>query len=204
MQRLFDSLRRHAIGTLALLPFGVSLAAPVSIEYQLTTLGPSGRYEIRYAVTNVSLPSALSGFWIDFDPALYDEASLLVASTGSSGWIEQILGSVSDAGLPAQYDAYQVAGTPLVPGDTAAGFTVQFTWLGSGTPGAQVFAVYDPSTLEVLATGLTTLVGEEPPPTDVPEPATAALTLLALAGVLTARRRAMPLEPPVCTRAAAT
>ena len=169
---------------------GPSLAVPVTIDYELTALAAVNRYEYRYTVTNLSLAVPVGWFSTDFDTALYDEASLLITSPGLSDWSEQILASV--LGTPAQYDAYKTIGAALGIGDSETGFTVQFTWLGAATPGSQAFTVYDPSTLGVLDTGRTTvLAGPLPPPppsNSVPEPSTAALTLLALYGVFAAKR----------------
>jgi hypothetical protein len=184
---LFDSLRGLAISSFGLLPLGAALAGPVTVEYELASLGTPGRYEYRYTVTNVALASPVSWFSVDFDPALYDESSLLITSTGLGDWSEQILGSIPILDVPAQYDAYKTTGTPLDIGDSEAGFTVQFTWLGTGTPGAQAFTVYDPGNLDVLYVGLTSAAAAPPP--GMPEPATPALVLLALAGANAARRR---------------
>jgi hypothetical protein len=155
----------------------VNVAAPVSVDYSLTSLAAPGRYQYSYTLTNVSLATPVSWFSVDFDPALFDEASLAITSTGLGNWTEQILGSVP--GLPALYDAYKTKGTPVGIGDFEAGFKIEFTWLGAGTPGNQAFTVYDPATLAVLDTGLTTLVGV-PPPTGIPEPSSLMLVLLAL------------------------
>jgi hypothetical protein len=155
----------------------VNVAAPVSVDYSLTSLTAPNRYQYSYTLTNVSLATPVSWFSVDFDPALFDEASLVITSTGLGNWTEQVLGSVP--GLPAQYDAYKTTGTPIGIGDSEAGFRIEFTWLGAGTPGSQAFTVYDPATLAVLDTGLTTLVGV-PPPTGIPEPSSLMLVLLAL------------------------
>jgi hypothetical protein len=56
-------------------------------------------------------------------------------------------------------------------GEIATGFKVEFTWLGAGAPGSQAFTVWDPTTLDVLFTGVSTAGGTTP----IPEPATAAL-----------------------------
>jgi hypothetical protein len=52
-------------------------------------------------------------------------------------------------------------------------FTVAFTWLGSGTPGAQSFAVYDVN-FATIESGTTV------PAVSVPEPPTALLLLVGL------------------------
>lgn len=177
-------------GVAALLASTLSVAGPVTIDYDLTALGAPGRYEYRYTITNVSLVAPLSWFSVDFDTALYDESSLLITSAGLGDWSEQILGSV--LANPAQYDAFKGVGAGLAIGDTETGFTVEFTWLGAGTPGSQAFTVYDPVTFNVLDTGVTTAVGvpPPPPPPGLPEPSSVALVLLALCGAATARRHA--------------
>jgi len=176
-----------ALTLLAASTFTVS--APVTVDYSLSSLAAPGRFQYIYTVTNVSLATPVSWFSVDFDPAFYDESSLLVTSFGLGNWTEQILGSVP--GLPAQYDAYKTIGAPLGIGDSETSFTVQFTWLGTGTPGSQAFTVYDPGTLNVLDTGLTTLVGAPPPPPPgVPEPSSLALVLLVLGGTVVVGRHA--------------
>ena len=181
-------------GLLALMVATPSLAASVTVDYELNALAAPSQYEYRYTITNVSSASPISWFSIDFDIALYDESSLLIASVGLGDWSEQMLASVPLLGVPAQYDAYKTIGSALGIGDSETGFTVQFTWLGAGTPGSQAFTIYDPATLNVLDTGVTTSVGAPPPPPPpppppgVPEPSSAALALLALCGLAAGRR----------------
>lgn len=151
-------------------------AAPVSIEYELSALASPGRYEYRYTITNLSLTTPLDWFAIDFDTSLYDESSLSITSVGAGSWSEQILASVPVFGVPAQYDAYTTPGGALGIGDSATGFSVQFDWLGTGTPGSQAFTIYDSSTFGVLSVGVTTT-------TAVPEPSTIALAVIGLCGM---------------------
>lgn len=189
---MFRSLRRRfasaAAVLFALVAATPSVAAPSTIDFELTALATPGRYEYRYTLTNVSSATPLSWFSVDFDTALYDESSLTITSVGLGDWDEQLLGSIPDFGVPAQYDAYKTVGAGLNIGDTETGFKVAFTWLGVGSPGSQAFTIYDPATLDVLYTGMTTAVGTPPPPNGAPEPSTAALVLLALCGAAAGRR----------------
>lgn len=159
-------------------------AGPVSIEYELASLGGT-QYEYRYTVMNVSLGTPVEWFSIDFDPALFDESSLAISSTGTGDWSEIILGSF--LAVPAQFDAYYLGGNPLGVGDSASGFAVRFSWLGPGTPGAQMFTIWDTASADILYTDVTTAVNE--PPVGVPEPASGALAVIALAAAGAARRR---------------
>ena len=192
MSRVFRRFVSGAVlGGCVLAASSPGIAASVSIDYSLVPLASPSQYEYRYKVTNDALSPSLSWFSIDFDPALYDEGSLLIASVGKAGWVELIL--LSAPAFPAQYDAYKATGAPLGVGESETGFAVRFTWLGTGVPGAQVFTVYDPATLNVLDTGVTAaVVVPPPPPPGVPEPGTLLLAMVALAGTAAgARRRAM-------------
>ena len=177
-----------------LLPASPVQAGPVTIEYTTVALAMPGRYEIRYTATNVSLTSPLSWFSIDFDAALYDESSLLIVSTAVADWSQQILASVSSFGVPAQFDALKTTGAPLAVGQSASGFAVQFTWLGSALPGMQAFTVFDPTSLSAIDSGLTTPAAL--PPTGLPEPSALAVFALALLGMAATRR---PVRPATAT-----
>lgn len=187
---MLRSFVRSAGGLIALAASLPCIAGPVTIDFDLSALATPGRYEYRYTVTNVSLATPVNWFSIDFEPVLFDESSLAITSFGLGNWAEQILSSVP--GLPAQYDAYKTTGAALGVGDSEAGFAVQFTWLGVGTPGNQAFTIYDSATLNVLDTGVTTPAAA--PPNPVPEPSTAALVLLALCGAAAAVRRRSDLK----------
>ncbi|MCP5313168.1 MAG: hypothetical protein H6955_06410 [Chromatiaceae bacterium] len=131
-------------------------ANAIIIEYDLTPLGGSS-YRYDYTVVNSgSLGSGVSLELFDvlFDPSLYDETSLSIATPAplANDWDEYFLGS--GIALPAAYEAFALAGG-IADGATVSGFAVEFTWLGAGLPGRQDFEVYDPNTFDLLAVGST-------------------------------------------------
>jgi hypothetical protein len=170
------------MGLFRYLPAVLLLAAhpvgAVQINYDLVSLGGTS-YRYEYTVTNDGSLGATPIEWFDilFDPSLYDETSLTIVTPDppASDWDETFL----QPGLlvPVDYDAYAKSGG-ITNGTSVSGFAVQFSWLGTGTPGAQPFEVYDTSTFALVGSGSTTNIGAV-----VPEPGTLFLFLLPSAGV---------------------
>lgn len=178
--------RIHGAVLASLLLGIVSIPAhAVIITYDLASLG-GNQYRYDYTLTNDgSITNDLALFDILFDPSLYDEASLSIVSDSllTADWDQLFLGS--GIGVPAAFDALAL-GDGLSIGETVAGFSVSFAWLGADLPGAQAFEVYDPSTFDFLGGGTASLR----PATSVPEPDTLALFALGLAGLgFTKRKR---------------
>ena len=148
-------------------------AHAVQIAYDLESLGGNG-YRYTYTVTNDGTTGgAVELFDVLFDPALYDESSLTIATNDppSSSWDQIIL--ASGLSVPAAYDALSLTGgIPIFGFET--GFKVEFQWLGADLPGAQGFAIYDPVTFDLLESGNTTVV---------PLPGALPLFLSALGGI---------------------
>lgn len=148
-------------------------AQAVAIEYAVAPLGgDSWRYD--YTITNIGLPATFDELTVYFDVSQY---TLLANALAPPGW--DLIVVQPDAGIPSNgfYDALSLFGAP---GDaTLSGFSVSFTYLGSGTPGAQLFELIDSSDFSLVQSGTTQLPG---PVIGVPEPST--LSLMLLAGLL--------------------
>jgi hypothetical protein len=156
---MFSRFSRFAAGLMLLWPIQASAASPTSISIQSSIVSLGGNvYRYVYSITN---NGSLQGgapirlFDILFDTSLYQQGSLQIVTplALSAQWSQQILSGVPPTFSPA-YDALALQGG-IPAGTMVAGFSVQFTWLGSGVPGAQPFQVYDPTTFQLLQTGQT-------------------------------------------------
>jgi len=168
-----------------------SVAHATGVQYDLLALGGSD-YRYIYTVENdgtLGAGMSIGLFDVMFDPALYNESSLTVTTPAVPGneWDEIVLASAP--GVPAAYDALALAGG-IADGTAIGGFAVDFTWLGTGTPAGQPFAVYDPVSFALLEEGMTVSV------TTVPLPQGFWLLASALASLLgfARTRRAMPAD----------
>ena len=135
---------------------------------------PFQTYRYVYSITNNAATgsAAIQLFDILFDTSLYQESSLQIVTPAPlhTQWSEQLLSSAPS--VPAAYDALSLTGG-IAAGSTVTGFSVQFTWLGTGTPGPQPFQVFDPNTFAVLQSGVTSTL-----PVGVPAASTLTLFLL--------------------------
>ena len=156
----------------ALLCSTTAATAAVSIQYSVVPV--SGNvYRYVYSISNSGGGSAVQLFDILFDTSLYQEASLQIVTPAplSTQWTQKILSSVPPA-VPAAYTALSLTGG-IPAGSTVSGFSVQFTWLGSGVPGAQPFEIFDATTFNLVQSGATSST-----PLTVPTASTLSLALL--------------------------
>lgn len=162
-----------------------NISGTISVNYDLVPMG-GNVYRYVYSITNNgTLGSNVSVqlFDILFDTSLYREPSLQIVTPGSLSalWSQLLLTSLP--GVPATYDALALQGG-IPPGSTVKGFSVQFLWLGSGTPGSQPFQIFDPTTFQLLQTGQT--VGSSPStPLGAPALSTFSLVLIGVGLALT-------------------
>jgi len=141
-------------------------ARATTITYAATDVSGS-TWQYDYSITNNTQPANIGEFTIFF--TLGQTANLAVqASPGN--WSSTVV--QPDPNLPADgYFDSQALDAGLAPGSSQGGFSVQFTWLGTGTPRAQTFNIVDPNTFATLEAGTTTAAA-------VPVPLPASLVLL--------------------------
>ena len=167
---------RGLVTSILLLGIAQAAAAAVSIQYTVVPVSGS-TYKYVYSVTNMNAAGGASVqlFDIFFDNSLYSSLSIVSPGSINANWSQQILPGIIP-GPPAAYDSLSIFGGGIPPGGTVTGFAVQFTWLGAGTPGAQPFQIYDPSTtpITLLQNGATFLS------TSIPASSTFSLILLGL------------------------
>lgn len=145
--------------------FGVVLAsaAPIAqatiVDYALTDLGGS-QWQYHYTVHNDTLGTGIDEFSIYFDTGLYENLTVVSAA---ADWDPIVIEPDAFFGSPGLYDALALV-APLAPGATLGGFSVQFAYLGGGTPGSQYFEIVDPNDFTVLDSGYTVAVAAVPLP----------------------------------------
>lgn len=165
---------------------GVFLGAELqagTIQYQVSDLGGNA-HRYTYSISGFSL-QANQEVDIRFDAALYGVLSNGVAGAGFDLLLVQ---PNIPPGTPGDYSALALVNNPSLTGP----FSVDFTYLGQGLPGAQPYFInqYDAAgnLVSTSVSSMTTSVGGAP----VPEPATcvlAGLGLLAGGAFRTMRRR---------------
>ena len=122
-------------------------------------------------------------FDILFDASQYQGLTIVSSPNISPAqWSQTILSGLP--GLPAAYDSFALQGG-IPAGTSVSGFAVQFTWLGSGLPGAQPFQISNSTTFTVLQSGSTFTVTST-----VPTASTWSLILIGAGLALTAAKQA--------------
>ena len=142
------------------------------------------RWQFDYVVDNDTLGFDIEEFTIWFDLGLFDNLDVVASPADWDSIAINPDGSIPDDGF---FDSLALA-AGIAPGDILGGFSVQFDWLGDGSPISQFWEIIDPFTFDVLDEGETNVTIVR-----VPEPATLALLLAAL-GLLALSRRGSTLR----------
>lgn len=157
---------------------GIRSANATTIFFDVTNIA-GNTWEYSYTVENDTLTVDIEEFTVFFDVGL--NLDLASAPTGWAPIAIQPDPSLPDDGF---YDALAL-GAGIAPGDSLGGFSVQFDFLGQGTPGAQPFEIVDPFTFDILDAGTTQLMAS------VPEPQTLWLMALGLVVLVALRKTAV-------------
>ena len=141
----------------ALLIVSINFAHATDIRYMAESLsGADWRYS--YLISNDTLAVGIEEFTIYFDTSHY---SNLAVNSSPAGWNSLV--AQPDSNIPANgfFDSLTFA-QGIAPTSILGGFSATFTYLGSGTPGAQPFEIVD-SAFNVIDSRLTQAI-------PVPEP----------------------------------
>ncbi len=159
-----------------MLPFSAANAGV--IDYTATSLGGNlWRYD--YAINNPTPSLGFDEVTIYFDVVNFGALSAQVAPAGWDAIVIQPDTVVASDGF---YDVLNLGGL-LGAGASFSGFSVTAEWLGAGSPGAQAYDLIDSVNFSVVGSGRTTEVVSQ-----VPEPTSLSLVLLALGAATTLRR----------------
>jgi hypothetical protein len=174
------------------LVFLALMAAPFaswafSITYEATQIA-GDRWQYNYSVSADSGVS-IEEFAVYFDVGVYEDIDIV-----ASPLLWDPLAIQPDPLLPDDGFADWLAfGGPIAAGETLAGFSVEFDWLGLGLPGSQLFEVINPVSFDVIGSGLTDLATA--PPAAIPLPPAVSLFLSALTMLLGFSRSARVIPP---------
>jgi hypothetical protein len=155
-------------------------AATLNIEYEVSVLNaPTNEFRYTYFVSGDLLPVD-HYFEILFPANTYTSFTNEVAT----GWDVILLPIDSFLNLPGRYSALSL------PSTFAGPFSVDFIWAGGGNgPGSQTFELYDDN-FDLQLTGTTTLrQTSQPPGNEIPEPSTLAILASGLTLLVTLKKR---------------
>jgi len=157
-------------------------AANAQVSYTATDIS-GNTWQYNYTLTNNTSINPIGEFTVFYTLGQY---SNLTVESSPGNWSPIV--AQPDSGLPADgfFDA-QALDAGLAAGKSAGGFSVDFTYLGQGTPGTQLFNIVNPYTYATLSTGYTTLAGSTHQAPEI-DPASAAGAMTLLLGSLVVLR----------------
>ena len=123
-----------------------------TVTYDVTNIS-GNTWEYNYSVANDSLSIEIEEFTIFFTVGDYENLAIGVTPANWGPLVIDPNTGIPDDGF---YDALAFS-IGIVPGASLGGFSVQFDYLGTGTPGSQLFDILNPNTFAVLDSGTTQL-----------------------------------------------
>ena len=173
------------IGLAFALAAGSGLSQAAIVSAGLNALG-GNIWRVAITVQNDGTPASIPGLTVYFDESLFGTLS---NATAPAGWDPLLF--QPDTGLPARgaFDALaRDSAFEVLAGQTLSGFGVDVVYLGTGIPGPLAYEIYrlnSAGDVVTLGNGFTVA-----PTAAVPEPMTAWLVALGLAGCAVTRRSA--------------
>lgn len=164
-----------------------ALGAQAAVIHSTYTFQGSNSWTVQFTVVNNGDPAPIHEFSVYFSESLFTNLSL---GTSPASWDSLVI--QPDTALPASgyLDALVLdSADALAGGQSQAGFSLNFDYLGAGSPGPLAFDVFSEGFV-LMSSGTTRLRdagGTVPEPPSLALVAFAALASLAIAG-----RRAAP------------
>jgi len=173
----------------ALVGFSLSQARAVTITYESGK--GEGIWVYSYRVSDYTF-NADYGLKIFFDYGLYK--GIIPLSNGADWDVltiepELILGSKD----PGEYNALALVDSASLKDP----FTVQFDWLGAGSPGSQSFDIYDPSWATIQSGVTTPAPGTNTPAVPIGQPVTTFFLICGLLCLLTVKVKKVKVKKKV-------
>jgi hypothetical protein len=153
----------------------INSAHAALITSNFSDLG-SNQWSVDLTLNNNSDAAGINEFTVYFSELLFSNLSVLTSPQAWDSFVAQPDVFLSSPGF---FDSYNPQALAL--GDTQAGFTIGFTFLGQGAPGALAFDIIGEDFLPT-SSGTSTNA-----PTHVPEPSALVLMLLGCAVLLLGR-----------------
>ncbi|MEF7615522.1 PEP-CTERM sorting domain-containing protein [Aquincola sp. MAHUQ-54] len=160
---------KHLIALAAALSFAAPALTHAATVTTSFAQAAGNTWTVGFSIANDGNPSTIEAFTIYFSETLFADLAVTASPAAWDSIVIQPDSALSSAGF---FDSYVTnPALALAGGQSQAGFSVQFTYLGSGLPPALPFDIVDAS-YNVLYSGTTIAA--------VPEPGAAMLALLGL------------------------
>jgi hypothetical protein len=148
---MFHKSPQSILGVILL--FFINSSNATTVTYDVTNIA-GNTWEYTYTVNNDTLSVDIEEFTIWFDVDLYEN---LAVGTTPADWDPLVVEpdpAVPPNGDDGFYDALALV-SGIAPDGSLGGFSVQFDYLGSGSPGNQFFEIINPNSFATIDDGYT-------------------------------------------------